>query len=179
MKILQAAIPHMFSLLLQSGPFAALMISLTPIVYFLAFQSFGLLGNRLFEAISFIIAVYAIGMGFLLLLKTKIRPAAKVAFIGFMIVGSVPIAFATIYAVLFEARTCIEGASDIYDILYFSYVAFTTVGFGDLSPVGLCRGVAAVEAVTGYLFLGLLVGASSQLFTMETVSGGVDLKEAL
>ncbi len=43
------------------------------------------------------------------------------------------------------------------DTLYFSVVTFTTLGYGDLTPVGLSRFFAAVEAFTGSFTLALFV----------------------
>lgn len=43
------------------------------------------------------------------------------------------------------------------DTLYFSVVTFTTLGYGDLTPVGLSRVIAAVEAFTGSFTLALFV----------------------
>jgi uncharacterized protein YjbI with pentapeptide repeats len=43
------------------------------------------------------------------------------------------------------------------DTLYFSVVTFTTLGYGDLTPVGLSRLFAAIEAFTGSFTLALFV----------------------
>lgn len=43
------------------------------------------------------------------------------------------------------------------DCLYFSVVTFTTLGYGDLAPLGLSRMVAACEAFTGSFSLALFV----------------------
>ena len=41
-----------------------------------------------------------------------------------------------------------------FDLLYFSFVTMTTVGYGDITPaVDVTRALAAAEAVTGQLFL--------------------------
>ncbi len=71
----------------------------------------------------------------------------------------IPITFYTIYLASGPIDGCIINAQHTYDVLYFSYVSFTTVGFGDLQPIGICKGIAVVEAVTGYLLLGVLVSA--------------------
>jgi voltage-gated potassium channel Kch len=42
--------------------------------------------------------------------------------------------------------------------VYYSYITMTTVGYGDLSPaVGLPRTMAVLEALTGQIFLVVLV----------------------
>lgn len=43
---------------------------------------------------------------------------------------------------------------DRFALLYFSFIALTTVGFGDITPaIDLTRALAATEAVLGQLFL--------------------------
>lgn len=45
-------------------------------------------------------------------------------------------------------------AATLIECIYFSLVSITTLGYGDLVPLGLARGVAATEAVFGLLFAG-------------------------
>ncbi len=40
------------------------------------------------------------------------------------------------------------------DYIYFSFVTFTTVGYGDLVPAGPIRFIAATEALNGWVLLG-------------------------
>jgi hypothetical protein len=40
------------------------------------------------------------------------------------------------------------------DYIYFSFVTYTTVGYGDIVPVGPIRFIAASEALNGWLLLG-------------------------
>jgi hypothetical protein len=40
------------------------------------------------------------------------------------------------------------------DYVYFSFITFTTVGYGDLVPRGPLRFIAASEALTGWVLLG-------------------------
>ena len=50
------------------------------------------------------------------------------------------------------------GASG--ELLYFSYVTLTTVGYGDVSPSSpLARSLAVLEAVVGQLFLAVLIAS--------------------
>jgi hypothetical protein len=46
---------------------------------------------------------------------------------------------------------------DFVSCLYFSVVTFTTLGYGDITPVGLSRIVAALEAFSGSFTLALFV----------------------
>jgi hypothetical protein len=45
----------------------------------------------------------------------------------------------------------------LYNTEYYSVVTFTTLGYGDLSPKGIIKGFAAIEALFGAITLGFLV----------------------
>lgn len=47
--------------------------------------------------------------------------------------------------------------ADLLDCLYFSVVTFTTLGYGDISPHGLARPIAAFEAFVGSFTMALFV----------------------
>ena len=48
--------------------------------------------------------------------------------------------------------------SSVRDYIYFSFITLTTVGYGDIVPVGpKARALAAGEAVTGQLYLAVLL----------------------
>lgn len=47
--------------------------------------------------------------------------------------------------------------------LYFSVVTWTTLGYGDLQPAHGLRLIAALEALLGYVFLGLIVGIGTNV----------------
>jgi len=67
----------------------------------------------------------------------------------------VPMTFATGYLIVQQHFICLTAEPNGYDIAYFSFVTFTTLGFGEITPLGACKALAAVEALTGYLFLGI------------------------
>jgi hypothetical protein len=46
-----------------------------------------------------------------------------------------------------------HGMDRVFDAIYFSAATFSTVGFGDLSPVGALRLLAGMEALTGLLLI--------------------------
>lgn len=46
-----------------------------------------------------------------------------------------------------------EGITRLFDAIYFSAITYSTVGFGDLSPVGALRLLAGMEALTGLLMI--------------------------
>jgi hypothetical protein len=46
---------------------------------------------------------------------------------------------------------------DIFGCLYFSSVIYSTLGLGDISPLGALRMIAGVEALTGFILIGWTV----------------------
>ncbi len=70
-----------------------------------------------------------------------------------------PFLFGGVYGAFGYDGSCIDIATGPYDALYFSYTTFTTVGYGDMAPVGYCRIVSAAQGMTGYLLLGALGAA--------------------
>ena len=54
-------------------------------------------------------------------------------------------------------NTIKENFSFFLSCLYYSIVTFTTLGYGDFTPVGVSRAIAAVEAFTGSFTIALFV----------------------
>jgi hypothetical protein len=46
-----------------------------------------------------------------------------------------------------------EGTRSFFDYLYFSAVTFSTVGFGEMWPVGAVRFLCGFEALTGFVLI--------------------------
>lgn len=66
----------------------------------------------------------------------------------------------TLFALAYRASIAsgfgtLEGnfTDSVADHLYFSYAAFTTVGFGDIVPTGPLRLLAGMEALTGFVLI--------------------------
>lgn len=59
--------------------------------------------------------------------------------------------------------TC-PPARHIGDALYFSVVTWTTLGYGDFKPLPDYRLFAALEALLGYVYMGLIVGILASVF---------------
>lgn len=57
----------------------------------------------------------------------------------------------------------IEGASTLLDYVYFSAAIYTTVGLGDLSPVGPIRALVGAEGLIGLI----LIAWSATLLFMQ------------
>ncbi|WP_286232500.1 ion channel [Thalassotalea sediminis] len=55
------------------------------------------------------------------------------------------------------SKTAIENFSFFISCLYYSVVTFTTLGYGDFTPVGISRAIAAIQAFTGSFTIALFV----------------------
>lgn len=53
---------------------------------------------------------------------------------------------------------------DFFQALYFSAVTFTTVGYGDMTPLGACKALAGMEALSGMFVPALFVVGLSRKF---------------
>lgn len=68
-----------------------------------------------------------------------------------------------------EAFFAQPGPHEQSEYLYFSFVALTTLGFGDLSPaVGLPQGLTVLEALVGQIFLVTLVARLVTLWVRQS-----------
>ena len=67
----------------------------------------------------------------------------------------------------------LEGSfsGSIADYLYFSFAAFTAVGFGDNVPLGPLRLLAGMEALTGFV---LITWTASYLYIEMSRTWGVE-----
>ncbi len=116
---------------------------------------------RIFKTLFFLLIITIFTS---LAIKREVRSPAQRAFFWFLVVAWVaPVMFATSYLLIEDYVKCLENAHGVLDYLYFSYVTFTTLGYGDIQPVGVCRAVSATEAISGYLLLGVLVATFSRL----------------
>jgi len=65
--------------------------------------------------------------------------------------------FGITYAMLLRNPVygAITGTAEVnlFDYVYFSGMVFSTVGFGDLVPVGHIRFLAGIEGLTGLVFI--------------------------
>jgi Ion channel len=84
--------------------------------------------------------------------------------------------FAFLYLAVQELRGDFfvqEGPHAQSEYLYFSFVALTTLGFGDLSPaVGLPQALTVLEALTGQVFLVTLVARLVTLWVRQSETEG-------
>jgi len=54
-------------------------------------------------------------------------------------------------------QTSAENVNFFLSSLYYSVVTFTTLGYGDFTPIGISRAIAAIEAFTGSFTIALFV----------------------
>jgi voltage-gated potassium channel Kch len=60
------------------------------------------------------------------------------------------------FAILFQLTQ--TNAKSFWDPLYFSFVTFTTLGYGDIVPIsGIAKLLVILESFAGYIMGGLLV----------------------
>lgn len=74
--------------------------------------------------------------------------------------------FGVVYYVLhnFDLGTLTGGAIehgrytlDLFGCIYFSAVIYSTLGLGDITPIGALRMITGVEALTGFILMGWTV----------------------
>ena len=92
------------------------------------------------------------------------------ALCAYVLVG---LLFAFMYLAVAELRTepffAQPGPHQQSEYLYFSFVALTTLGFGDLSPsVGLPQALTVLEALLGQVFLVTLVARLVTLWVRQS-----------
>ena len=75
---------------------------------------------------------------------------AGLIMVHFVEIGLFAGVFASISGTAFGS---VNGADTFLDHMYFSASAYTTLGIGDLVPVGALRAVTAAEAIAGLIFI--------------------------
>jgi len=75
-------------------------------------------------------------------------------------------AFADFYAgggcVLAPNSELSEITESTDDLLYFSFLTFGTLGYGDFTPAGVCRPVAAIQSIFGVMAVAVLISLLSR-----------------
>lgn len=105
-------------------------------------------------------------------LKRTLRPGPVTVYrvvggiVGYLLIGYT---WAFAYQLMLEQRpaafqfdaSAIERSSrQTNDLIYFSFITLTTVGYGDVHPVHpVVRSLAVAEALVGQLYLAILIGS--------------------
>ena len=106
------------------------------------------------------------------------RPEIAGAVTSYLLIGLV---FANVYELLFmvdpQALRFVDDFKGEHlgfgEILYFSYVTLTTVGYGDVSPAHpAARMVAIVEAITGLMLVSIVIARFVGLHTARASHDG-------
>jgi hypothetical protein len=133
-------------------------------------------GGTALDALSYVLsAIAAFMLGALLLVRVlrdgRININRIMGSVGvFLLIGIVFANGFRLVALYFDGAFAIGGtpvpASDFMpQVLYFSFVTLTSLGYGDISPVHpFARSLVTMEALTGQLFLAILV---ARLVAME------------
>ncbi|MCA0989395.1 ion channel [Guptibacillus algicola] len=121
-----------------------------------------------FVIIAIMIASLGIGRSMVSLMKRTRIPGSLLSVyklvLLFVVYFTMITAFACIYLCLVildipvlqegsidMATIPMEGITRIQSVLYFSAVTLLSVGYGDITPIGVGRWIAIIEALIGYL----------------------------
>ena len=151
----------------------AACVALAPIVLFV--NSAGLLGlTYLLPAVLLVTATLPVTVNRVLHHRRITRETVLGALCAYVLIG---LLFAFLYLAVHEFRDepffAQPGVHEQSEYLYFSFVALTTLGFGDLSPaVGLPQALTVVEALIGQIFLVTLVARLVTLWVRQSEAAG-------
>jgi Ion channel len=147
----------------------AACVALAPIVLFVSSESvIGL--TYLLPVVLLVTATLPVTISRTLQHRRITHETVLGALCAYVLVG---LLFAFVYLAVDELRDAPffaqEGPHAQSEFLYFSFVALTTLGFGDLSPaVGLPQALTVLEALTGQIFLVTLVARLVTLWVRQS-----------
>ncbi len=107
--------------------------------------------------------VAALMLGRIFTTRVVTRETIFLAIASYMLVGLVwsfaYIGLETFQPGSFSFAAHLEPEVFWTDLYYFSFVTMTTLGYGDITPVSQpARSLAILEAISGVMFLGVLIG---------------------
>lgn len=120
-------------------------------------------------------AVYALTIGYLLryVFRPEVMTADKLwgAAAAYLLIG---VFWTYLYAIVgyFYVPSFAEGGNpssiDLYDLLYFSFTALTSTGFGDIVPISRqARSLSVLEQIIGALYLAILIARLAGVYPPE------------
>lgn len=78
---------------------------------------------------------------------------------GYLILGVIAAPFFFVMDLQFDNAFSIPKGADFQDLLYFSYITLTGVGYGDIVPTHpMTKSIALTLGIIGQLYLAVLVG---------------------
>lgn len=91
--------------------------------------------------------------------RTGKSPSLEVFFSLCFVYCTVIIGFAMIYFLAAKEGAILDNPAyhslsvleQLYECIYFSGVTMLTIGYGDISPVGIGRSLALIQALIGYI----------------------------
>lgn len=117
-----------------------------------------------------------VGILFLFINSIAVFAASKVHAI-FVIPSAISYYLVTtiIFAQLFWLGGCISEidpeTGEYASYIYFSYVTWTNLGYGDLAPTGLCRPISVAVVSFGHVSLAILTGVIVAIVFNSRLSG--------
>ena len=111
-----------------------------------------LLSNSSLTLIAFALFVVHLSAQLVPRLVLDINDRIAMAGVSVLFIPLLIICFAHAYR-----EVGLDGVSVDTDYVYFSVVTFTTLGYGDITPDGAARVFAILEAISGFLFVPLLI----------------------
>lgn len=79
-------------------------------------------------------------------------------------------AFAFLYSIfdcLYPSSCCGVDQITTLDFYHFSLSALTTLGFGNITPSGVCKVLAGIEALVGFLLVSIIAGIVVFIITQQ------------
>ena len=78
---------------------------------------------------------------------------------GYLILGVIATPFFYFLMMNFPNAFQISGQDEFYELLYFSYITLTAVGYGDITPIHpIAKSSSLILGIIGQLYLTVLVG---------------------
>ena len=116
----------------------AFLFTVLVVVFADVIRSKRVTADTIFGAVA-VYLLFGVVMAMLFQFMNNINPGSVIASVG-------------------EATNVLERYDQFGDILYFSFVTLTSVGYGDLTPIAApARSLAMFEGVVGQLYLAILI----------------------
>jgi hypothetical protein len=117
--------------------------------------------------------IWLLSLGYLKVIMTAGRPDITavlwfaLSFITFLICQIL------IFGVMYKATgLTTKGTMDNMAYFYFSVMTLTTVGYGDITPTDAGRLVAMIQAISGYIYMGIFIGVTTSLIMSVNQNNG-------